>query len=89
MIRAAAVLLAASMLLLPGCFGFGASEGWIKKDMSTARMEIDLDNCAWDATHKLDADGNVTVLDVSDEEIDAAIDACMKSKGYEWGIPKD
>ncbi|WP_461211189.1 hypothetical protein [Desulfocurvus sp. DL9XJH121] len=88
MTRVTAVLLALSLLMLPGCFG-GPSEGWHKKGFTKERMDIDRDNCVWEATHKDNGDGTVTLLTPSDEELEAAVGRCMKDNGYAWGVPED
>lgn len=88
MTRLTVALLAAALLVLPGCFGGGPSEGWHKKEMSDMRLDVDLENCEWDAVHQKQADGNYVERDISDEEFDAFVNSCMQDKGYKWGIPE-
>lgn len=89
MTRLTAVLLAASLIVLPGCFGGGPPpESWHKKEMSDRLLDIDLENCEWDAEHKADASGNYVERDISDEEFEAFVNRCMQDKGYTWGVPE-
>ena len=88
MTRLTVALLAAALLVLPGCFGGGPSEGWYKDEMSAMRLDVDLENCEWDAVHQKQADGSYVEREVSDEEFDALVNRCMQDNGYKWGIPE-
>lgn len=88
MTRFTVALLAAAMLVLPGCFGGGPSEGWYKDKMSDQRLDVDLDNCEWDAEYEKKDDGNYVERELADEDFDAFVNRCMEEKGYKWGIPE-
>ena len=87
MTRFAAALLAAALLLVPGCFGGGT--GWNQEGVTSAHLDIDIQNCEWDATHQTNEDGSYSIREISDEELDAEVRRCMSAKGYEWGPLED
>lgn len=75
------VLVLAAALLLTAC---GGGKTYQKEGSVERQAEVTLENCQWEATHKLQDDGTYVEIDLDDDEIDAYVKECMREKGYAY-----
>jgi major membrane immunogen (membrane-anchored lipoprotein) len=75
------VLVLTAALLLTAC---GGGKTYQKEGSVERQADMALENCQWEATHKLQDDGTYVEVDVEGGEFDAYIKECMRKKGYEY-----